>query len=27
MEGSAVSLGPTALAARDRLLAALPGPG
>jgi GntR family transcriptional regulator len=27
MEGSAVSLGPTALAARDRLLEALPGPG
>ena len=27
MERSAVSLGPTALAARDRLLAALPGPG
>src|SRR4051794_14440246 len=27
MEGSAVSLGPTALAARDRLLAELPGPG
>ena len=27
MEGSAVSLGPTALAARDRLLADLPGPG
>ena len=27
MERSAVSLGPTALAARDRLLAELPGPG
>jgi GntR family transcriptional regulator len=27
VEGSAVSLGPTALAARERLLAALPGPG
>ena len=27
MEGSAVSLGPTALAARERLLAELPGPG
>src|SRR5947208_3725588 len=27
MEGSAVSLGPTALAARDRLLGAMPGPG
>src|SRR3954465_82111 len=27
MEGSAVSLGPTALAARDRLLADLPRPG
>jgi GntR family transcriptional regulator len=27
VERSAVSLGPTALAARDRLLAALPGPG
>ena len=27
MERSAVSLGPTALAARDRLLAAMPGPG
>jgi GntR family transcriptional regulator len=27
LERSAVSLGPTALAARDRLLAALPGPG
>jgi GntR family transcriptional regulator len=27
VEGSAVSLGPTALAARDRLLGELPGPG
>jgi GntR family transcriptional regulator len=27
VEGSAVSLGPTALAARDRLLGAMPGPG
>src|SRR3954465_6170200 len=27
VEGSAVSLGPTALAARERLLANLPGPG
>src|SRR6059058_3529416 len=27
VDGSAVSLGPTALAARDRLLGAMPGPG